>query len=87
MSNIATQNNFKFSLIHQETNEDIVVKEEIIDMNGENGLTQSKYIVNNNEASLKEPTDITYIKVFATTTSTAKTYKCKGLSLKYTKSE
>ena len=87
MSNIATQNNFKFSLIHQETNEDIVVKEEIIDMNGENGLTQSKYIVNNNEASLKEPTDITYIKVFATTTSTAKTYKCKGRSLKYTKSE
>ena len=87
MSNIATQNNFKFSLIHQETNEDIVVKEEIIDMNGENGSTQSKYIVNNNDASLKSPTDITYIKVFATTTSTAKTYKCKGLSLKYTKSK
>lgn len=87
MSNIATQNNFKFSLIHQETNEDIVVKEEIIDMNGENGSTQSKYIVNNNDASLKSPTDITYIKVFATTTSIAKTYKCKGLSLKYTKSE
>lgn len=87
MSNIAKQNNFKFSLIHQETNEDIVVKEEIIDMNGENGSTQSKYIVNNNDASLESPTDITYIKVFATTTSTAKTYKCKGLSLKYTKSE
>lgn len=86
MSNIATQNNFKFSLIHQETNEDIVVKEEIINMNGENGPTQSKYIVNNNDASLELPTDITYIKVFATKTSTAKIYKCKGLSLTYVKS-
>ncbi|MBP3565057.1 MAG: fimbrillin family protein [Alistipes sp.] len=47
----------------------------------------SKYISDSTEAELVTPSNVEYIKVFSDNNTQGRNYRCKGLSLKYTKSE
>lgn len=47
----------------------------------------SKYISDITEAELVTPSNVEYIKVFSDNNTQGRNYRCKGLSLKYTKSE
>lgn len=54
-------------------------------LGGEN--RDSKYISDITEAELVTPSNVEYIKVFSDNNTQGRNYRCKGLSLKYTKSE
>lgn len=47
----------------------------------------SKYISDITEAELVTPSNVEYIKVFSDNNTQGRNYRCKGLSLKYTKSK
>ena len=52
------------------------------------GKSESKYISNSSvKADLNAPSNVTYIKIFSDNNNQGRNYKCKGLSLKYVKSE
>jgi hypothetical protein len=52
------------------------------------GTSDSKYISSSSvKADLYTPSNVTYIKIFSDNNNQGRNYKCKGLSLKYVKSE
>ena len=52
------------------------------------GKSESKYISNSSvKADLNAPSNVTYIKIFSDDNNQGRNYKCKGLSLRYVKSE
>lgn len=75
-NDIVSQNAHQFSLYN---NDGMVL------MAGSGSSAESKYIVSTNEVELKSASVVTYIRVFAC--STTRVYKCKGLSLRYVKTE
>lgn len=75
-NDIVSQNAHQFSLYN---NDGMVL------MTGSGSSAESKYIVSTNEVELKSASVVTYIRVFAY--STTRVYKCKGLSLRYVKTE
>ena len=75
-NDIVSQNAHQFSLYN---NDGMVL------MTGSGSSAESKYIVSTNEVELKSASVVTYIRVFAY--SSTRVYKCKGLSLRYVKTE
>ena len=52
------------------------------------GTSDSKYISSSSvKADLYTPSNVTYIKIFSDNNNQGRNYKCKGLSLRYVKSE
>ena len=75
-NDIVSQNAHQFSLYN---NDGMVL------MTGSGSSAESKYIVSTNEVELKSASVVTYIRVFAY--SSTRVYKCKGLLLRYVKTE